>query len=147
MLRNVLKKESLKLKTFIFAYLGGLLASTPAFLLFNDVGASPFRNFDAVYMQMENSILSIVAYFALLWIVPAIGSTIGAKIGGHHGNFRYMYSRGISGQFLFSVGFGLLITFVSAVETVVLGMPTTAQTLTFLMVSQIGCTLGTVWGV
>lgn len=135
------------MKAFIYAYLGGLLASIPAFLLFNDVGASPFRNFDVVYQQVGNSVVSIVSYFAMLWIVPAIGSTIGAKISGHYGIFRYMYGRGVSGQFLFSVGFSILIMAVSAVGNVVLGMSTTAQTLVFLMFSQIGCTLGTVWGV
>ena len=134
------------MKAFIFAYLGGLLASIPAFTLFNDVGASPYRNFDVVYSRMDNSIVSIVIYFALLWVVPAFGSTIGAKIGGHHGDFRHMYSRGIGGQFIFSVGFSLLIMVVTAIGSVVLKMPTTAQTIAFLMFSQIGCTLGTVWG-
>jgi len=134
------------MKTFIFAYLGGLLASIPAFLLFNDVGASPFRNFDAVYSRISNSILSIVIYFALLWVLPAFGSVIGAKIGGHQGDFRRMYGRGIGGQFSFSIVFSILIMTVSAVGTAVLGMPTTEQMIVFLMFSQIGCTLGTVWG-
>ena len=40
---NVLQKSS-----FIFAYLGGVLASVPAFAMFNDVGASPYTNLDAV---------------------------------------------------------------------------------------------------
>lgn len=113
------------MKAFIFAYLAGLLASIPAFVLFNKVGASPFQNFDAVIAQIQNSIVSIVMYFALLWVVPAFGSTIGAKIGGHHGDFRKMYGSGIGGQFAFSVGFSTLIMTVTTVGSVVMGMSTT----------------------
>ena len=134
------------MKTFIFAYIGGLLASIPAFIMFNKVGASPFQNFDALYSQISNSLVSIVTYFALLWVVPAFGSTIGAKLGGHYGDFQHMYGRGIGGQFIFSIIFSIMIMTVASLGKSVMGMSTTEQMLVFLMASQVGCTLGTVWG-
>lgn len=134
------------MKAFVFAYLGGLLASIPAFTMFNDVGASPFRNFDAIMAKIGGSLVAIVIYFALLWIVPAFGSALGAKIGGRGADFRHIYSRGIGGQVAASIGFTLLLMFVASVESAIDGMPTTTQTVVFLMASQIGCTLGTVWG-
>ena len=134
------------MKTFIYAYLGGLVASAPAFAMFNDVGASPFRNFDAVMSEIGGSITSIVLYFILLWIVPAFGSAIGSKLGGSDWNFQYIYRRGISGQFAFSIGFSILMMAVPTVSDTVMDMSTTLQTMAFLMFSQIGCTLGTVWG-
>jgi hypothetical protein len=36
------------------------------------------------------SIESIVLYFLLLWVVPALGSAIGAKIGGRYADFHYI---------------------------------------------------------
>ncbi|MBU0490227.1 MAG: hypothetical protein KKA73_22675 [Chloroflexi bacterium] len=134
------------MKAFVFAYLGGLVASIPAFTMFDDVGASPFRNLDAIMAKIGGSLVSTIIYFTLLWIVPAFGSAIGAKIGGRGVDFRHVYSRGIGGQVAFSIGFSLLLMVVASVESMVSGMPTTMQTVVFLMVSQIGCTLGTVWG-
>ena len=60
------------MKTFVFAYLGGLLGSVPAYWMFSDVGASPFRNLDPLMAAHTGSLLAIVEYFALLWLVPAI---------------------------------------------------------------------------
>ena len=57
-----------------------------------------------------------------------------------------MYSRGISGQVLFTIGFSILMMSVPAVSNSVEGMTTSMQTVVFLMTSQVGCTLGTVWG-
>jgi hypothetical protein len=134
------------MKKLIFAYLGGLLASVPAYAMFNDVGASPFRNFDAVMAKIGGSLVAIVVYYVLLWIVPALGSAIGAKMGGHAWDFRYCYSRGVGGQFAFSIIFSILIFTVPAVKDVVDNMSTSLQTAALLMFSQIGCTLGTIWG-
>lgn len=134
------------MKTFLYAYLGGLLASAPAYAMFNDVGASPLRNFDALFNRISGSLWSIVLYFALIWIVPAIGSTIGAKIGGRQADFNYIYGRGVGGQFLFSIGFSILLLTVPNFAGPVYGMQAAMQTLVFLMFAQIGCSLGTVWG-
>lgn len=134
------------MKTFIFAYIGGLLASIPAFGMFNDVGASPFRNLQALDRTMFASLSSVALYFLLLWVVPAFGSALGAKIGGRGADFQYIYGRGIGGQVLFSIGFGLLMMTVAAVANTVTGLSTSMQTMAFLMFAQIGCTLGTVWG-
>lgn len=135
------------MKTFIFAYLGGLLASMPAFTIFNEVGASPFRNLDAVMAKVNGSLVSIVIYFICLWIVPAFGSAIGSKLGGSGWDFQHIYRRGIGGQFAFSIVFSILLAAVPSVGNTVLGLSTASQTTVFLMFSQIGCTLGTVWGV
>jgi hypothetical protein len=134
------------MKTFLFAYLGGMIGSIPAFAIFNDVGASPFRNFQAVNSHLGSSIENILLYLALIWIVPAFASSVGAKIGGHPVNFQWIYGRGISGQIIFSIAFSLLIAFVSSVGSVVLGWPLSQQTIAFLMAAQLGCTLGVVWG-
>lgn len=134
------------MKAFVFAYLGGLLASVPAFTMFNDVGASPFRNFDAIMSQIGGSLVSVVVYFALIWVVPAFGSAIGAKLGGRVPDFHRIYTRGIGGQVIFSLAFTFLLMGVDSVGNVVFGMPTAMQTAVFLMAAQIGCTLGTVWG-
>jgi hypothetical protein len=134
------------MKTFVFAYLGGLIGSIPAYAMFNDVGASPFRNLDPVMAAHSGSLLAIIEYFALLWLVPAIGSTIGAKLAGHPYSFQYAYGRGVSGQVIFSIGFGLLMMAVPAVGSSVGAMSTSMQTVVFLMAAQVGCTLGTVWG-
>jgi hypothetical protein len=134
------------MKTFAFAYLGGLLASAPAFAMFNDVGASPFRNLQALERTVFASITSIALYFLLLWVVPAFGSALGAKIGGRGADFQYIYGRGIGGQVSFSVGFSVLMITVATVSSTVNGLSTSMQTIAFLMFAQIGCTLGTVWG-
>jgi hypothetical protein len=134
------------MKTFVFAYLGGLAASAPAFAMFNDVGASPWRNFEAVYAKTSGSLQSILIYFALIWIVPAFGSALGAKIGGRQAEFHYIYGRGIGGQVAFSLLFTALLTLVPTVGTTVFGLSTPMQTIVFLMAAQIGCAFGTVWG-
>lgn len=134
------------MKTFVFAYIGGLLASIPAFGMFNDVGASPFRNLQALERTVFASLTSIALYFLLLWVVPAFGSALGAKIGGRGADFQYIYGRGIGGQVAFSIGFGILMMTVAAVASTVNGLSTPMQTIAFLMFAQIGCTLGTVWG-
>ncbi len=134
------------MKTFVFAYLGGLLASVPAFGMFNNVGASPFRNLQALDRTVFASLTSVALYFFLLWVVPALGSALGAKIGGRRADFHYIYGRGIGGQVIFSIGFGVLMMTVSTVGSTVDGMSTAMQTIVFLMFSQLGCTLGTVWG-
>ena len=131
------------MKSFIFAYLGGLIASLPVYTLFNDVGASPYRNFDAVMAQIGGSLISTITYFGLLWVVPAFGSAIGAKIGGRGAEFSHIYRRGIGGQLAFSLGFSLLLMQVATVGDIVLGMPTTMQMVVFLLAAQIGCALGT----
>lgn len=129
--------------TLLFAFIGGMLASIPAFAMFNDVGASPFRNLGAVQTR---SISDILLYFALLWLLPPVGAVIGAKIGGRLAELNYMYRRGVSGQMLFSIGFSLLLMFVDSAWASVSGMPTSTQTIAFLAAAQIGCTLGVVWG-
>jgi hypothetical protein len=134
------------MKNFVFAYLGGLLASVPAYGMFNDVGASPFRKLDAVMASRGDSLLAIVIYFALLWVVPAFGSTIGAKLAGHPWDFQHSYGRGVGGQVTFSIGLGILMMTVPEVSGFMAGLSTPMQTAAFLMFSQIGCTLGTVWG-
>ncbi|MFQ5615412.1 MAG: hypothetical protein ACE5GO_03000 [Anaerolineales bacterium] len=134
------------MRTYLFAYLGGLLASLPAFTLFNEVGASPYRNFDAVMNVIGGSLVSIVVYFLLLWVVPAFGAAIGGKLGGRGAGFRYIYNRGIGGQVLFSIGFTVLMMTVPSVGDAVYAMPATTQTVVFLMAAQVGCALGVVWG-
>jgi hypothetical protein len=134
------------MKIFVFAYLGGLLASIPAYGMFNDVGASPFRNLDAVKALRGDSLMEIIIYFALLWVVPAFGSTVGAKLAGHPWDFQHCYRRGIGGQVVFSIGLGVLMLTVPAVAGFMASLSTPMQTAAFLMFAQIGCTLGTVWG-
>jgi hypothetical protein len=134
------------MKTFIFTYLGGLAGSIPAFTLFNEVGADPFKRFQAVDSQIGSSLVNILFYFALIWIVPAFCASIGAKISGHPIDFRWIYGRGISGQVAFSIAFTLLVAFVQSVGNTVLGWPPSQQTIVFLMAAQVGCTLGVVWG-
>jgi len=131
------------MKTLVFAYLGGLLASIPAFTMFNNVGANPFTNPEAID---THSIVAIVTYFALIWIVPAFGASIGAKIGGRGADFHYIYGRGIGGQVIFSISFSLLVMGSPEIGEIVLNMTASGQTLVFLMASQVGCTLGVVWG-
>jgi hypothetical protein len=134
------------MKTFLFAYLGGLLASSPAFAIFNDVGASPFRNLEAVDASIGTSITAVIWSLVLIWVVPAFGSALGAKFGGRGAEFHYIYGRGIGGQVAFSIAFSLAMMFIPQVQDVVMGLSTSMQTIVFLMVSQIGCTFGTVWG-
>ena len=134
------------MKKFVTAYLGGLLASMPAFTMFNDVGASPYRNLDAVMSKIEGSLESLVIYFALLWVVPAFGAAFGSKVGGSGWDFRHAYSRGIGGQVAFSIGFTALLVAVPSIGKTVFGLSTSSQMAVFLMFSQIGCTLGAVWG-
>ncbi|MFQ5615415.1 MAG: hypothetical protein ACE5GO_03015 [Anaerolineales bacterium] len=45
----------------------------------NDVGASPYCNFDAVMNVIGGSLVSIVVYFLLLWVVPAFGAALGER--------------------------------------------------------------------
>jgi hypothetical protein len=130
----------------LVAYLGGMLASIPAFAMFDHVGASPFRNFAVAQDAVGTSLSAVLFYFALIWAVPAVGSTFGAKLAGHPAGFRYMYGRGLGGQFAFSIGFSLLIMAVASFGAWVMGLPAPMQTLAFLAFSQLGCTLGTVWG-
>lgn len=134
------------MKTLLFAYLGGLLASAPAFAMFNDVGASPFRNFEALDATIGTSITAVALSLVLVWVVPAFGSALGAKFGGRGAEFHYIYGRGIGGQVAFSISFSLAMMFVPQVQDAVMGLSTSMQTIVFLMVSQIGCTFGTVWG-
>ncbi len=134
------------MKTLVFAYLGGLLASSPAFVMFNDVGASPFRNFEALDAKIGTSLTAIALSLFLVWVVPAFGSALGAKIGGRGAEFHYIYGRGIGGQVAFSIAFSLAVMFIPQVHDAIMGLSTSMQTIVFLMVSQIGCTFGTVWG-
>ena len=76
------------MKTFLYAYLGGLLASIPAFTMFNDVGASPLRNYQALNAQIGTSLTSMIVALATFFLLPAIGSAIGAKIGGRGADFQ-----------------------------------------------------------
>ena len=46
----------------------------------------------------------------------------------------------------FSIAFSLAVMFIPQVHDAVMGLSTSMQTIVFLMVSQIGCTFGTVWG-
>ncbi len=130
--------------TLLLAFIGGMLVSIPAFAMFNEVGASPFRNLETV-QQLGGSITDIILYFALIWLLPPVGAVIGAKIGGRSAGLHYMYRRAVGGQILFSIGFSLLLTLVGSAWMSVSGMPTRMQTLAFLAVAQIGCTLGVVW--
>lgn len=96
--------------------------------------------------KIGGSLVSILVYFAQLWVVPASGLALGAKIRGHGADFRHMYGRGISGHLASAIGFNTLLMAVASVESAVDGMPTATHPTIFLLVSQIGCTLGTVWG-
>ena len=134
------------MKTFIFTYLGGLVGSIPAFTLFNNVGLSPFSNYQVVNSKIGNSLEQILLDLFLIWVVPAFGAAIGAKLGGHAYPFYWIYGHGIGGQVVFSIGFGLLIVFVASINHFVFGLPPTQQTIVFLMASQAGCTLSALWG-
>ncbi len=134
------------MKTFIYAYLGGLLASIPAFTMFNDVGASPLRNYQALDAQIGTSLTAIIVALATFFLLPAIGSAIGAKIGGRGADFHYIYGRGIGGQVVFAIAFELLVMSNPSVSRHVLPLPIPMQTVVYLMFAQLGCTFGTVWG-
>ena len=134
------------MKRLIIAYVGGILASIPAFAMFDHVGASPFRNFAAAQDAVGSSLSSIVFYFALIWVVPAIGSTIAGKIAGHGAPFNYMYGRGVGGQIAFTIGFSLLMMVVPGFNAWVMGLAIPMQTIAMLACGQVGCTLGTIWG-
>lgn len=139
-------EEASGMKTFVFAYLGGMVASIPAFAMFNNAGASPFINYQALDAQINRSLTSLLIALALVWVVPAFGSALGAKIGGRQAEFHYIYGRGVGGQFIFSIVVSLLVTSTPEVRSMVMGMPLPMQTIVFLMASQIGCVFGTVWG-
>lgn len=145
-LAHVAERVNDSMKKYIFAYLAGLAASIPAFTMFGNVGASPFRNFDAMMSHLGGSISSIIIYFALIWAVPALGAAIGAKLGGCGYGFQHIYGRGIAGQFAFSILFSLLIMFVPQVGNPVLSYTPSVQTIAFLMFSQIGCSISANWG-
>lgn len=134
------------MKTLLFAFLGGMAASIPALTLFNDAGVSPYLNYEVVLDRMDNSVTSILTYYALILFLPALGSAIGAKLGGRGAEFNYIYGRGVTGQFVAIIAFGLLLNSVTSLGTEVFGMTTQMQTLVALATAQVGCTLGTVWG-
>lgn len=130
------------MKTFLFAYLGGLLASAPAYAMFNDVG----HNAQALDARIGTPITAVVIALGMVWVIPAFGSALGAKFGGRGAEFHYIYGRGIGGQVAFSLAFGLATIVMPQVESAMMGLSASMQTIVFLMVSQIGCTFGTVWG-
>ena len=134
------------MKTFLFAYFCGMLASIPAYMMFNEVGASPYRDYDLVFRNMGYSLSTVLTYYALIFFVPALGSAIGAKLGGRGAELHYMYGRGVGGQFIGAIAFGFLISWLPSLESAVLAMDAPTQTLVVLATAQVGCTLGTVWG-
>jgi hypothetical protein len=134
------------MKTFVFSFFGGMIGSIPAYTLFSDVGASPFRNFQAVNSKIGGSLENVLLFFALIWLLPAFGAAFGAKLSGHPIDFQWIYGRGIGGQVVFSILFHLLLVFVCSVDHTVTGLPLSQQTIVFLMAAQLGCTFGVVWG-
>ena len=134
------------MRTLITAFVGGMAASVPAIALFNDVGVSPYRNFDKLLPMASNSIEGLLLFYSLILFLPALGSAIGAKIGGRWAEFHYIYGRGIGGQLFGAIVFGVLMTVIPDLGAAVEGMDTPTQTVVALMAAQVGCTLGTVWG-
>ena len=134
------------MKTLLFAFLGGMAASAPAVALFNDVGVSPYQNFDAVLARTGTSIAGILAYYGLILFLPALGSAIGAKLGGRGADLHYIYGRGVTGQLIGVIAFAVLLNTMAGLEAAILGLSASTQTVVALATAQVGCTLGTAWG-
>jgi hypothetical protein len=134
------------MKKLFIAYLAGMFGSIPAYLIFNNVGASPFRDLDAVSGARAGSLSAVCTYFVLIWLVPAFTSALGAKIAGCPATLRACSTRGVGGRVLFSIGLSVLMMFVNSIGAAVGGLATSFQTIVFLLFAQLGCTLGTVWG-
>jgi hypothetical protein len=134
------------MKTLLFAYFGGMAASIPAFMMFSEVGTSPYRDYDLVLRNMGYSLSAVLTYYALILFVPALGSAIGAKLGGRGVELHYMYGRGVGGQFIGILVFGILLSVLPNLESAVYAMDAPTQTIVALATAQVGCTLGTVWG-
>lgn len=133
-------------KTLLFAFLGGMAASAPAFALFNELGVSPYQNFDAVLAHIGVSIAGILTYYGLILFLPAFGSAIGAKLGGRGADLHYIYGRGVAGQCIGVLVFAIVLNTTTGLEATILGLSASTQTLVALATAQVGCTLGTVWG-
>lgn len=127
------------MKRFVFAYLAGMIASIPAFGMFNSVGASPWRNFNAMMATLRYTLASIIVYYAVIWIVPAAGAAIGAKVGGVRSGLLPIFRRSVVGQVFGSIAVTAMLDLVPAFGATVEGYSVPLQTLTLLVASQIIC--------
>lgn len=96
--------------------------------MFNNVGASPFRNFEALDAKIGTSLTALALSLFLVWVVPAFGLALGAKIGGRGAEFHYIYGRGIGGQVAFSLP-SVAVMFIPAVHDAVMGLSISMQTI------------------
>ncbi|MBN1315635.1 MAG: hypothetical protein JXA42_09215 [Anaerolineales bacterium] len=134
------------MKRLLFTYAGGMLFSLPALAMFSRVSSSPFTNLDALMRQIGSSIFANLLYLAVILAVPPFGAAIGAKIGGKSTTFQQIFFQAIAGQLLFSIGFSILLSQNTSMQDAIFGMAVFLQTLVFLMISQVGCTLAAAIG-
>ena len=135
------------MRAFLFAFLGGMLASIPAASMFAQYNASPLDSGNSMSMLNRLNLVELLQFLSVLFVIPPIGSAIGAKLGGRGAEVHYMIGRGIGGQF--TAFFVLTIVFIQfpGFEADVLALSRSGETIASLALLQIGCTLGTVWGV
>lgn len=134
------------MRTFFLAYIGGMIASIPIGVIFTNAGIGMLDGAGGLSMLNRMSLAEIIQFYGLMFLVPPIGSAIGAKIGGRGAEVHYMIGRGVSGQIM--AYFVLLIIFLQfpGFEATLIALTPNGQTIAMLGLLQIGCTLGTVWG-
>jgi hypothetical protein len=135
------------MRTFLFAFLGGMLASIPAANMFAQFNASILDSGNSMSMLNRLDIAELLQLLAALFLIPPIGSAIGAKLGGQWAGVHYMVGRGTGGQLTTFIILTIAFMQFPEFEASILALSLNGQTIASLALMQIGCTLGTVWGV
>lgn len=135
------------MRAFLFAFLGGMVGSIPAANLFASFGASIIDNATTMSMLDRFDLGEIILFYGALFLIPPIGSAIGAKLGGRGAEVHYMIGRGIGGQFIAFIFLTIAFNQFPGFEASISTLSANGETIVTLMLMQIGCTLGTVWGV
>jgi hypothetical protein len=135
------------MRAFLFAFLGGLLASIPAASMFAQYNASILDSGNSMSMLNRLDMGALIQILVVIFLLPPIGSAIGAKLGGQGSSVHYMIGRGIGGQLtafiLMTIAFMQFPEFAANIRA----LSPTGETIASLALMQIGCTLGTVWGI
>lgn len=135
------------MRTFLFAFLGGMLASIPAANMFANAGIGMMDNAGGMAMVNRLDLAGVIQFYTVLLLIPPIGSAIGAKLGGQWAGVHYMIGRGIGGQLTAFIILTIAFMQFPEFEASIRALSPTGQTIASLALMQIGCTLGTVWGV
>lgn len=124
-----------------------MLASVPAAGMFTNAGVSILDNAGVFAILDRMDISSLIQFYGALLLLPPVGSAIGAKIGGRMAEVQYMIGRGIGGQVIAFLCLGFIFSSLPGLESNINALSISGQTIATLMLLQVGCTLGTVWGI